>query len=300
MKIIDAHMHLCEIVAGYCRRGELRSIGNGQVQWANGDVMDLFPTKYSETNFLAEAALQVFDENGVEAGLILQGSMYGFQNRYIEQVVKKYPDRFRGACTTDPFAKNAVETLEHLMKWTSIVKFEVSSGGGLMGVHDDFALDGEKMQAMYRVINENNGTVVIDFGDYTMASYQPQAMANVAKQYPNMKITICHLTAPIPEHLDKVRSALEILRADNVWFDIAALPKIANEPYPYPTAVESLKLAKEVVGAKKIMFGTDMPFAMMRDSYHDMIRYIPESGVFSDSELEDVFYHNAKALYFGK
>ena len=27
MKKIDAHLHLAKIVAGYCRRGELRAIG---------------------------------------------------------------------------------------------------------------------------------------------------------------------------------------------------------------------------------------------------------------------------------
>lgn len=30
MKKIDAHLHLAQIVAGYCRRGELRAIGGGR------------------------------------------------------------------------------------------------------------------------------------------------------------------------------------------------------------------------------------------------------------------------------
>ena len=50
MKKIDAHLHLAKIVAGYCRRGELRAIGGGKCQWGSGEVFQLFPgeaAKYS-------------------------------------------------------------------------------------------------------------------------------------------------------------------------------------------------------------------------------------------------------------
>ena len=43
MKKIDAHLHLAKIVAGYCRRGELRAIGGGKCQWGSGEVFQLFP-----------------------------------------------------------------------------------------------------------------------------------------------------------------------------------------------------------------------------------------------------------------
>lgn len=300
MKIIDAHIHICEIIAGYCRRGEFRAIGNGKAAWANGDIVDLIPEGYGDTAYTAESALRMMDENGVEAGVILQGSMYGFQNLYIEKVIKQYPDRFVGACTIDPFTLNHLETLEHLLQWTSIVKFEVSSGGGLMGVHGGFPLDGSRMMEVYELINDKGGQVTIDFGDFEMDSYQPQAIANIAKRFPNMKLVMCHLLAPIPGHLDKMEAGLEILRADNIWFDLAALPKIAMEAYPYPSCQDALKRAKQIIGADRMMFGTDMPMALTKDSYQQLINYIPESGVFTDRELEDVFYNTAKKIYFNK
>ena len=101
MKKIDAHLHLAQIVAGYCRRGELRAIGNGKAEWGNGEVFDLFPQtgEYGETNFTAEQALALMDKNDVERAVLMQGSMYGFQNLYHEEILKKYPDRF---CPTVP------------------------------------------------------------------------------------------------------------------------------------------------------------------------------------------------------
>jgi predicted TIM-barrel fold metal-dependent hydrolase len=299
MKIIDAHMHICEIIAGYCRRGELRAVGGGKAMWANGDVIKLIPDGYGDTGFTAEAALRIMDENGVEAGVILQGSMYGFQNLYIKRVLEKYPDRFRGACTVDPFAKNYLETLEHLMQWTRIAKFEVSSGGGLMGVHDDFDLDGPKMTPVYEIVKNRKGTVTIDFGDYTMASFQPKAVRRVAKTFPDLQIVLCHLLAPVPGHLEMIREGLELLKLSNVWFDISALPKIAStEPYPFPSCIEALKLAREITGVDRLMFGTDMPMALTHSSYHELKQYIIDSGVFTEGELQKIFYDTAKQIYF--
>jgi predicted TIM-barrel fold metal-dependent hydrolase len=299
MKIIDAHAHICEIIAGYCRRGELRAIGKGKALWANGDVIQLIPVGYGETNFTAEAAIKVMDENGVDAAVILQGSMYGFQNLYIKRVLEEYPSRFRGACTVDPFALNCLETLEGLMKWTKIVKFEVSSGGGLMGVHDVFALDGQKMLPIYKIIDEHHGVVAIDFGDYTMASYQPMAIRNIAVKFPNLNMVLCHLLAPIPGHLEEMRFWLEQLKLSNIWFDISALPKIASvEPYPYPFCIEALGLAKKIIGSDRLMFGTDMPFALTQASYHDLVYYIIESKIFTENELQMIFYDTARFVYF--
>jgi predicted TIM-barrel fold metal-dependent hydrolase len=299
MKIIDAHMHICEIIAGYCRRGELRAIGGGKAMWSNGDIMKLIPDGYGDTSYTAEAALRVMDENGVEAGVILQGSMYGFQNSYIKRVLEKYPGRFRGACTVDPFAKNCLETLEHLMQWTRIVKFEVSSGGGLMGIHDDFDLDGPKMLPIYEIAKIRNGTVTIDFGDYTMASFQPKAVCHAAKIFPSLRFVVCHLLAPVPGHLEEIREGLDLLKVSNVWFDISALPKIAStEIYPFPFCIEALKLAKEIVGADRLMFGTDMPMALTHSSYYNLKQYIIESGIFAERELQKIFYDTAKQIYF--
>ncbi|MDR2587810.1 MAG: amidohydrolase [Spirochaetales bacterium] len=299
MKIIDAHAHICEVIAGYCRRGELRALGGGRAMWANGEVMHLIPEGYGDTNYTAEAAIRMMDENGVEAAVILQGSMYGFQNRYIQTVLEKYPSRFRGACTVDPFAKNAQESLEKMLDWTGIVKFEVSSGGGLMGVHDDFALDGSRMMPIYEMVNARSGVVTIDFGDWTMPSYQPLAVRRIAQQFPGLRIVMCHLLAPLPGHLEETRIGLTALKLPNVWFDIAALPKIASpEAYPYPSCARALSLAKEIVGAERLMFGTDMPFALTHASYRDLVRYIEEAGVFTNSELAKVFYETAKQVYF--
>ena len=48
------------------------------------------------------------------------------------------------------------------------------------------------------------------------------------------------------------------------------------------------------------MFGSDMPGCLCRDSYSNLVRYITESGVFNEEELQQILYATADKVYFGK
>lgn len=303
MKKIDAHLHLAQIVAGYCRRGELRAIGNGKAEWGNGEVFDLFPQtgEYGETNFTAEQALALMDKNDVERAVLMQGSMYGFQNLYHEEILKKYPDRFCPTCTIDPYMTNAAETMEDFFEKRGFkaAKFEVSSGGGLMGCHDPFNLAGKEMRPLFDIIEAHNAPVALDVGDLTMPSHQPWSLAKIAEDHPNMKLVVCHLLAPIPGREKELQLSLELLKKPNVWFDIAALPKIVSPgTYPFPAVHEVLKMAKDILGAGRLLWGTDAPFAATQDPYEHLADYLTKGDAFTEAELEDVYYNNAKHVYF--
>jgi hypothetical protein len=303
MKKIDAHLHLAKVLAGYCRRGELRAIGGGKAQWGSGEVFQLLPTtgEYGDDCFTAEQALAIMDKNDVEKAVLMNGSMYGFQNIYHEELLEKYPERFCPSCTVDPFATNHMETLERFLeeKHFHLVKFEVSSGGGLMGCHDPFDLSGERMMEIYKLAEKNKGVVALDVGDFVMESHQTAALVRIADRCPDLKLVICHLLAPARELKDVWKAELQMLKQANVWFDIAAMPKIMGpDKYPYPETVQYLSEAAEIVGADKLMWGTDAPFAATQDSYEHLTDYLEKSNAFSEKELEDIYYNNAQFVYF--
>ena len=271
MKKIDAHLHLAKVLAGYCRRGELRAVGGGKAQWGNGEVFQLLPAtgEYGDDHFTAEQALAIMEKNEVEKAVLMNGSMYGFQNIYHEELLEKYPDRFCPSCEVDPFATGHMEALTRFLeeKHFHLVKFEVSSGGGLMGCHDPFDLSGERMMEIYRLIEKNKGVVALDVGDIAMESHQTLALMRLADRCPDLKVVICHLLAPAREKKREWKAELAILSQANIWFDIAAMPKImAPDAYPYPETVDYLREAAEITGTKKLMWGTDAPFAATQDT----------------------------------
>ena len=61
-----------------------------------------------------------------------------------------------------------------------------------------------------------------------------------------------------------------------------------------------IRLAKEIVGSEKLMFGTDMPSALKEDVYEHYVGYIDESPVFTEQEKEQIFYENAYEVLFCK
>ena len=302
MKIIDAHAHVVQYIAGFTSRGELRGVGGGRARYADGSEFQMIPEKFGGS-FTADDMISVMDGNGVEKAVLLQGQFFGFQNEYTAEAVKKYPNRLIGAGSYDPFCAKAEDVKRRLFHELGFkaVKFEVSNGSGLMAYHLPIDLDGEVMNACYRHAADNGLTVVMDIGRPRNCCWQVDALAAVAEKYPSVTFVICHLLAPQRTDVAILGGALSKLARPNVYFDLASLASNQQpETYPYPTAVEHLETAKRVVGSDRLMFGTDMPSNLCRDTYAHLTDYITLSGVFTDSELDDIFYNTANAVYFGK
>ena len=299
-KRIDAHVHIMERVAGFASRGELYAIGGGKARWANGDVIQLFPPDRADRNFTAEILLKLLDDFSIEKAVILQGSFYGFQNDYIADSVRKYPDRLKAAAAFDPYCVRAQEIFDRLCGEMGfrIFKFEVSPGAGLSSYHSGFPLDGMPLAPYIEKIAALGATLVLDLGSPGVVSWQPQAVARIAQKYPDLKIVICHLLAPKPGDRRALEYGLHTLALPNVWFDLAAVESnVRPEKYPYPTGRDYIALGKEIAGADKLIWGTDTPSTLTRDTYPHLISYIEESGIFTEPELDKVFYQNAKDAY---
>lgn len=301
IKIIDAHAHVVQCIAGFTSRGELRAAGCGNAVYADGQTFKMIPDGMGEYGVAPESLLKVMDENNVEKAVLLQGQFFGFQNEYTAQAVKNYPSRFVGAGAYDPFCNKVEEVKRRLFKehGFKIVKFELSNGSGLMAYHPPVDVNGEVMRKEYAYACDNGLTFTVDIGRPRNCCWQVEALSAAAKSFPELTFVVCHLLAPQREDNGLLKQALGKLSLKNVWFDISALAANQKpETFPYPTAVEHLKTAKKVVGAERLMFGSDMPGCLCRDSYSHLVRYITESGVFSKEELQKIMYSTAEGIYF--
>lgn len=301
MKIIDAHVHIAQYLSGFTSRGELRAAGRGRAKYCTGETFQMFPLELGDIGVSPEAILSVMDDNGVDKAVLLQGNFMGFQNEYTFEAIRKYPDRFTGAATYDPFCVKVDEIRKRLFEDINFkaVKFELSNGSGLMANRPPVYLDGQVMNDCYRHARDCGLTVVLDIGRPRNPCWQIDAVASAVSKYPQINFVLCHLVAPQRGDTDLLKEALNKLVRQNVYFDISSLAHNQQpEKYPYPTAVEHLKNAKAIVGADRLMFGTDMPCNLVHDSYANLKNYIIDSGVFTENELEDVFFNTAEKIYF--
>ena len=177
MKVIDAHVHLIQCVAGTGSGGELRYCdqGDGMARYANGTLVQRLPKEFGDGRVTPEQVLQIMDENDVEKAVLLQGNYYGFQNLYSYDAMQKYPDRFLAAASYDPFSRDVSGIRKYLFEELKIpvVKFEVSTGSGLMCNHE-FRLDGEMMEDCYSYAEQQKQVFVIDIGKCGSESWQVQ------------------------------------------------------------------------------------------------------------------------------
>lgn len=300
MRVIDAHAHVIERIAGFGARGELRPLGGGRAAWANGDQIQLIPASLGDRSFTGETLVGLLDRHGVEKAVLLQGSFYGFQNDYSREIEKAYPGRFAMAGTLDPFCREREGLLQRLLGEMSvrIMKFEVSSGGGIMSYHEDFDLDGPVFAPVIERIASADATLVLDIGKPGSESFQPDAVARIAARWPALRIVVCHLLAPRLGDEEILKDSLGRLKRDNVWFDLAAVPwNVSPEPYPYPTGQRYVALARDIVGSEKLLWGSDVPCPLTRESYSRLMDYLSESRIFTEGQLEGVFHDNACEAY---
>ncbi|WEV71069.1 amidohydrolase family protein [Lactobacillus sp. ESL0785] len=309
MKKIDGHLHLVRSLAGFNGKGSLTALGNGRAIWDNDQtVIKLLPDGWGDDTFTAESALKVLAANGIDKAVLLQGSLYGFQNYYSYQAVKKYPDHFIGTFSVDPFSEFYMQIVKRYVEKLGFraMKFEISQGGGLTGYHltTPFRLDTDlRIGRIFHYLSDYPGFVVtVDYGDYTQASYQPEAIANLAKMYPKLDFVVCHLSFPNADHLNRLQAALnEWQPYSNIYTDIAAIQDIENETAePFLRCQQDVALAKKILGAKRIIWGSDAPWSATFNSYHSLSTWLERTSIFTTEELTDVMYNNAERIYFKK
>lgn len=300
MKIIDSHVHVVQYINGFAARGELRPIGKGMAEYADGKTFQMFPEYMGDTGVTPEKIIEVMDENNVEKAILLQGNYLGFQNLYSFEAMKKYPARLQAACTIDPFWKNKDSVSKHLFEdlGFQIIKIEASNTSGLMSYHNKVSLCGKEMKYIYDQARKYNLIVVVDIGRPGNECYQVKELAKAAKKYFDVTFVVCHLTAPQTNQIDLLKTNLKKLNLPNVYFDLASLPNNTKEEYPFPEALEYIRTAISMVGSDKLLWGSDMPCALCKASYSEFINYIKDSDEISQSDKEKIFYKNANALFF--
>ncbi len=147
--------------------------------------------------------------------------------------------------------------------------------------------------------NERSLVFVIDIGRPRNDCLQVDNLAKAIKSYPNMTFVICHLLACQLGDDEILKESLHKLNLPNVYFDLASITSNTKpDTYPYFTAVKYVRYACDILGSNKLMWGTDTPQALCKETYQNLIDYINTSSLFSEKEKENIFYNTANKVYF--
>jgi predicted TIM-barrel fold metal-dependent hydrolase len=278
--MVDAHAHIFPFVKGAIAAGPTADAGYGSVRTGR-DVARVLPPYNEQTLFTPEMLLANLDWAGVDKAVLLQGPFYGECNAYVGQAIARYPDRLSGLAYFDPWLPGDPAALERLLDSAPYkgLKLECSEATGLVGLHPGARLDAPGLAWLWRLLERRGLVLVIDLGAVGSASYQTGAARGIALGHPALKIVIPHLAQPTPRaEADPVLWAqwleqVSLAGLPNVWLDTAALPAyLPGEDFPYPTAARYLRLAVEMLGAGKILWGSDQPGLLAHANYPQLVR----------------------------
>lgn len=298
--IIDCHAHIIEHLTGIGARGEVRAIGKGKVRFLDGTEQMVIPPGYGDKEFTAETFIHMMDEANVDKAVLLHGLLYGLQNDYVYECVKRYPERLIASGSLDPYIERIEEIMERFINYYGfkILKFELSTGAGMTGLHPDMKIDGAELEKIYAKAEQENITIVLDIGSRGMKSYQIDEIIRAARKYVGLTFVICHLLAVNGKELDLWKwDLMKLEKCPNIYFDITAVPWNVKENYPFPASLEIICEARDIVGTKRMMWGSDVPQLLVMGDYKKQYDYLLRNNKLSKQELDNLLFKTAKKVY---
>lgn len=236
----------------------------------------------------AETLIAEMDDAGITHAVLVQPSVYGWDNAYLCDCLVRWPSRFVGVCLVNPRGRDAADKLSYWVK-------ERGCGGvrvNLIGEGNvDWALAPEREGLWYRAH---------EFGISVSLQMRPQharLAARLASLFPSVIFIVDYL-GPDAFHDGSGFEALDQLSAlENVWYKIITLGPDSRRPFPFDDLWPLYKHAFLRFGTGRLVFGTDFPHIYKACSYRAGIDWLEALPFLSPAARRAIGEDNAKALW---
>ncbi len=282
-KIIDAHAHLWlkqdTVVDGL----PIRTLENGRSLFM-GEIRQMVPPFMVDGVNSAEVFLSNMDYAQVSAAVITQEFIDGIQNDYLQEVERKYPNRFL-TCGMCEFRKPGflIQAVELLNQGFRAIKIPAQR---LLLPEGRISLVNDEMMQMFRLMEQRGTILSIDLAD---GDLQVGEMEEIIRECPNLKIAIGHFGMVTREGWEE---QIKLARHPNVRIESGGITWLFNDEfYPFHGAIRAIRRAADLVGMDKLMWGSDYPRTITAITYRMSYDFVIKSKELSDTD---------KALFLGK
>ena len=288
-KIIDAHSHLWLRQDTSWNGMPVRTLKNGRSFFLTEEVQMVPPFMIDGVNS-AEVFLSNMNYAQVGGAVVVQEFIDGIQNDYLAKGKNDYPERFFVFGMCDYFKPGFYDTAASLID--SGFKGIAIPGHRLILSDGRVNLNSPEMMKMFHLM-ENKGVIL----SLCLAenNLQNGEIKEVIEECPRLKIAIGHfgmVTAPGWE--DQIKLALN----DNVMIESGGITWLFNkEFYPFNGAVRAIREAIDMVGADKLMWGSDYPRTITAITYKMSYDFILKTNDLTDREKRLFLGENAEKFY---
>lgn len=288
-KIIDAHSHLWLRQDTSWNGMPVRTLKNGRSFFLTEEVQMVPPFMIDGVNS-AEVFLSNMNYAQVGGAVVVQEFIDGIQNDYLAKVKSDYPERFFVFGMCDYFKPGFYDTAASLID--SGFKGIAIPGHRLILSDGRVNLNSPEMMKMFHLMEDKGVILSLCLAENNL---QNGEIKEVIEECPRLKIAIGHfgmVTAPGWE--DQIKLALN----DNVMIESGGITWLFNkEFYPFNGAVRAIREAIDMVGADKLMWGSDYPRTIMAITYKMSYDFILKTNDLTDREKRLFLGENAEKFY---
>lgn len=288
-KIIDAHSHLWLRQDTSWNGMPVRTLKNGRSFFLTEEVQMVPPFMIDGVNS-AEVFLSNMNYAQVGGAVVVQEFIDGIQNDYLAKVKSDYPERFFVFGMCDYFKPGFYDTAASLID--SGFKGIAIPGHRLILSDGRVNLNSPEMMKMFHLMEDKGVILSLCLAENNL---QNGEIKEVIEECSRLKIAIGHfgmVTAPGWE--DQIKLALN----DNVMIESGGITWLFNkEFYPFNGAVRAIREAIGMVGADKLMWGSDYPRTITAITYKMSYDFILKTNDLTDREKRLFLGENAEKFY---
>ena len=292
-RIIDAHAHLWLRQDTMVNNMPVRTMTNGR-SWFMDEERQMLPPFMIDGRNSAEVFLSNMDYAQVSAAVITQEFIDGDQNDYLEEVARRFPDRFYvcGFCDVrrPGFMEQARSLRARGFKAIAVPAHRLFLPEGRV-----WLTSGEMME-MFRFMEREGMILSIALAD---GATQVAEMEEVIAECPRLKVAIAHFGMVTTEGwLEQIKLA----RHPEVMVESGGITWLFNsEFYPFRGAVKAIRTAADTVGAEKLMWGSDYPRTITAITYRMSYDFVLKSEELTPEFKAAFLGENAQRFYgFGE
>ncbi len=235
----------------------------------------------------ADDLIAAMDEAGVQKSVVFgfpweNDAYFKLHNDYVIEAVARYPDRLVGLACFSPFSPLGAQETERCFDQGLSGVGELAVYGG--GITDRVVRTLAPVMAVCRAGNRLFMLHTNEPVGHQYPGKTPNTLIQIydfIKAYPENRIILAHWGGGLLLYALMKKEVATVLQ--NVWFDTAASPFLYRS--------EMYRVAGEVAGFDKILFGSDYP--LLKPQRY--IKEMKEAGLSTD-QMERIMGSNAQSL----
>ena len=255
LRIIDPHVHVWKKDPRY--------------PWAKETA------KPPEKDATPEMLLELMRANGVEKTVIIQVIYYRWDNSYLADVLKQYPQYFRGVARVNPESPAAPDDLSRLVEEQHFHGVRISPAADAAG---DW-IRGPLMPPLWQRCQQLKVPMTI----LAPVTRMPDC-EKLIDRFPQLTVVIDHMADSPLDKPDELKKLTALARYPKVFVKVSHTWSLSKQPYPYPDSQAQVKRLYDAFGPKHLMWGTDWPLVEGFCGYAKALALVRDEMKFLNAE----------------